>query len=72
MTTNETATIGKTVYTITNSGYESETFFYTLKHGKNTKSLFNMNCEWFIQNNNDSRSLPKYVTPIFSNVLRVA
>ncbi|MGB0993910.1 MAG: hypothetical protein ACPG32_15760 [Akkermansiaceae bacterium] len=71
-TTTQTAQIGKTTYSIIAQGYEEDTFVYTLKKGKTEKSLMNILGDWFLVSNNSRTSLPKYVTPIFKNVLSAA
>ena len=70
MTTKQTATIGKTVYTITAQGTEGAVFFYTLQKGKTEKTLMSLDGDWFLSTG--SRGAQKFVTPTFSNVLAIA
>ena len=67
--TTQTATIGKTVYTITAQGSEGEVFFYTLLKGKTEKTLILMDSDWFLSTG--QRGAQKFVTPTFSNVLTI-
>ena len=67
--TTKTATIGKTVYTITSQGSEGEIFFYTLLKGRTEKTLMLMGSDWFLSTGH--RGAQKFVTPTFSNVLTI-